>query len=86
MAGDWLNPPVQFVHRSAIALTADKDVRSLRYEAFRASKTNPACPTSDECDLSIQLAAHFSRRSSFFASFNHVVTANPFELSLLAAP
>jgi hypothetical protein len=28
----------------------------------------------------------FSRRSSFFASFNHVVTANPFELSLLAAP
>jgi hypothetical protein len=59
VAGDWLNPPLQFVHRSVIAPTGDEDVCSFRYEAFRGSKTNPACPTRDECDVSIQLAAHF---------------------------
>ncbi|MEA2959873.1 MAG: hypothetical protein QOJ58_5928 [Alphaproteobacteria bacterium] len=34
-------------------LVLDAMELAFRYEAFRGSKTNPACPTSDKCDLSI---------------------------------
>src|SRR5208337_3943330 len=42
-----------------LAPTGDEDVGSFGHETLRGSKTNPACPTSDKCDLSFQLAAHF---------------------------